>query len=421
VGLRERQDSRDIQIGAITESELSAWVHALDASFLLAVPEGAVTFFKELHIPGRSLGAFSVERCVGTLRSLDLEVTVPRGAVVGAEGITNVAVVPDHRRRGLLSRMMRLGLDGAAARGRALAALIASEYRIYGRFGFGPATCAVGYNIDVRRAGGVRIPGADDGTVETLNLDDVGRFGPELHERFRRTQPGAIARDHTGWRLRTGDLRNPYREWTQPMAVLYRGTDEVPAGMALYHADGTWQDGDPDFALTVHDLFAVHLTAAAALWRHLLTSEWATRVTAANIAPDDPLPLLLDNPRACVRQAGTGADHLWLRILDVARALQARTYDAPGRLVLDVTDRLGYASGRFVLQTGRDGNASVTPADEPADLAMDVSTLGTIYLGDQTVHRLAAAGLVTEGHTGAVARADRMLRTAVRPWCPDSF
>jgi len=122
-----------------------------------------------------------------------------------------------------------------------------------------------------------------------------------------------------------------------------------------------------------------------------------------------------------VARSSNGQDHLWLRVLDVARALEARTYGAPGRLVLDVTDRLGYASGRFALEAGPDGRASVSPAGEPADLTLDVSALGTIYLGDQTVPRLAAAGLVAEQRGGAVSRADRMLRTAARPWCPDGF
>jgi predicted acetyltransferase len=194
--------------------------------------------------------------------------------------------------------------------------------------------------------------------------------------------------------------------------------------MALFHVEDKWQDGDPDFALTVRDLLTVHPAAAAALWRHLLNMEWVRRITAVNIAPDDPLPLLLDNPRACVSRTSTGRDHLWLRVLDVPRALEARTYGAPGRLVLDVTDSLGYATGRFALEAGPDGRGSVTPVTppaEPADLSLDVSVLGTLYLGDQRVARLAAAGLVAEQRGGAVARADRMLRTAARPWCPDGF
>src|SRR5579859_622345 len=155
---------------------------------MATTPDGAVAYLRELFSPGRSLGAFSARHCVGTLRSLDLEVTVPGGAVVPAEGITNVGVVPGQRRRGLLSRMMRVSLDDAEARGRSIAALIASEYRIYGRFGFGAATSAAGYEIDVRRAGDVRVPTAEAGRVEPAGLEEVRRYGPELHDRFRRTQ-----------------------------------------------------------------------------------------------------------------------------------------------------------------------------------------------------------------------------------------
>jgi len=68
----------------------------------------------------------------------------------------------------------------------------------------------------------------------------------------------------------------------------------------------------------------------------------------------------MENPRACVPRPGSGRDHLWLRILDVARALQARGYDAPGRLVIEVTDRLGYTPGRFALRAAPDGTGTVT-------------------------------------------------------------
>jgi predicted acetyltransferase len=98
------------------------------------------------------------------------------------------------------------------------------------------------------------------------------------------------------------------------------------------------------------------------------------------------------------------------------RGIEIRTI-----LVLDIADRLGYAAGRFALEAAPDGQGSVSPAGEPPDLALDVSVLGMLYLGDQTVSRLAAAGLVAEQQKGAVARADRMLRTAARPWCPDGF
>jgi predicted acetyltransferase len=150
----------------------------------------------------------------------------------------------------------------------------------------------------------MRVQGSDDSSVESLSLDEIRRYGPELHERFRRIQVGAIPRDQVAWRLRTGELRNPYREWTEPAAVLCRGADGTPAGMTVYHVDDRWQDGDPDFALTVQDMFAVHPAATGALWRHLPGMEWVRRIVTASIGPDDPLPLRLGNPRACVPQPG---------------------------------------------------------------------------------------------------------------------
>jgi predicted acetyltransferase len=416
-----QRDAGDVEIRPITEDEVGAWVLAMDSCFLMPTPDGGVDYSREFYLPGRSLGAFSGQRCVGTFRDLDLEITVPGGAFVPAEGITNVGVVADHRRRGLLTRMMLAGLDDAVRRGRSIAALIASEYRIYGRFGFGPATRTTGYDIDVRRAGRVRLPHGDQCSVEPVSLDEFRRCGPELHERFRRTCAGALARDQRSWRVLTGALRNPYRRRTALCAVVCRDADGTPAGLALFHSRGDWTDGDPDYALTVSDMFAAHPRATAALWHYLLGVEWVNRVTAESVAPDDPLPLLLDNPRACQLRTGSGSDDLWLRVLDVPQVLQARAYDAPGRLVLEVADRLGYATGTFALAVAADGTGSVTRTDEPADLALDVSVLGTLYLGDQTASRLAAAGLATEQRPGAAQRADRMLRTAFRPWCPDGF
>lgn len=415
------QDASHVEVRPITENELGTWVRAMDSCFLMPTPEGGVDYGREFFSPGRSLGAFRGQRCVGTFRDLDLEVTVPGGAFLPAEGITNVGVVLDHRRRGVLTRMMRAGLDDAVRRGRSLAGLIASEYRIYGRFGFGPATRGTGYDIDVRRAGRVRVPDGDQCSVEPVSLDEVRRCGPELHERFRRTCVGALARDQRRWRVLTGVLRNPYRKRTVPSAVLCRDADGTPAGLALYNMRADWSASDPDYAMTVSDTFAAHPRAAAALWRHLLGVEWVNRVTVESVAPDDPLPLLVDNPRACVLRAGSGFDELWLRVLDVPRTLEARTYDAPGRLVLDVSDRLEYAAGTFAVEAAGDGTASVTRTSEPADLALDVSVLGTLYLGDQTVTQLAAAGWLTEQRPGAARRGDRMLRTAFRPWCPDGF
>jgi predicted acetyltransferase len=427
-----------ITIRVIEEAELGEWGKALSSGFMRPKGDGEVEFRREQFTPGRSLGAFDGARCVGTFRSTERELTVPGGATLVTDAITNVAVSATHRRRGLLTRMMTQDLAAASERGDSLAILIAAEYRIYGRYGFGPATGHKGYTIDKLRAGDVRVPAeAEGGSFELLTMEEQGKIGPELHDRFRCTQPGAIDRRTVNWRFLTGQLRQPGADWKEPLVVLYRDPPGRPAGMLAYTVTDEWPNFVTKSALKVRDHFAVDRAAAAALWRYALNVDWIDRVEISNIAPDDPLPLLLDDPRACVDGGDSSDDFMWVRILDAATAFGARSYAAPGRVVLQVSDRLGYADGRWAIEASEDGtgrcervgegsaagsaSGSASGSGEAADLALDVSTLGTLYLGNQSVARLHAAGLVTELRPGGVARAGALLHTDFRPWCPDVF
>src|SRR5579884_4104090 len=223
--------SAGIGIRVIGEDDLGAWGRAFNTGFLRPPGDGDVEFRREFFVPGRSLGAFDGERCVGTFRSFDLEMTVPGGDTVVTNAVTSVTVTSTHRRRGILSRMMTQDL-AVAVRGQSLAILDAAEYRIYGRFGFGPASGIAGWEIDVRRAGGVRVPPeAEGGTIELLTMDQVRAYGPELYDRFMRTRPGVIRRLPQRWRIGTGELRIPGVEWQEPFVALYRDPDGTPAGM----------------------------------------------------------------------------------------------------------------------------------------------------------------------------------------------
>ena len=114
-------------------------------------------------------------------------------------------------------------------------------------------------------------------------------------------------------------------------------------------------------------------------------------------------------------------DGLWLRVIDVVDALQRRGYSADDSIVLDIQDDfLPAAGGRFRLTTNG-GNATVARTDDGADVALTAADLGALYLGDQTFETLARAGRTTELASGARARADAMLRSDVRPWCPQIF
>ncbi|MFJ7077960.1 GNAT family N-acetyltransferase [Streptomyces sp. NPDC098781] len=412
-----------IDVRPITEADIPDWTRALNTGFLRppTVEDTEVADRASYIVPSRTLGAFDAGRCVATFRSFAQELTAVGGAGVPADAISNVTVTPTHRRRGLLTRMMAHDLTAAKDRGDVVATLIAAEYPIYGRYGFGAATSTAQWTIDVPRAGlDPRWAGPEDGgRIDIVDGADVRKSGPELYERVRRAQPGAVDRDERWWQVATGALCLDRSAWTDPFFAVYRSAGGQVQGLVSYQADDHWGDAkQPLNTATVKWLDAATPAAERALWRYLCSIDWITTVKTGRRAPDDLLPHFLPDPRAA--RITTLADWLWVRILDVVRALEARTYGGRGTLVIEVVDGSGPAGGRYRLEAAEDG-ASCTPTTAGADLTLDVADLATLWLGDESAVRLAALGRVREERAGAALSADALLRTSRRPWCPDVF
>ncbi|MEV1064698.1 GNAT family N-acetyltransferase [Streptomyces sp. NPDC050263] len=420
---RDLDHDHDLDIRTITDAELPDWMRTLRTGFLRppVVTDQGVADRRTTLADSRVFAAFDAGKCVATFRSFPQELTAVGGAHVPADAISNVAVVATHRRRGLLTRLMTDDLTAAKERGDVVATLIAAEYRIYGRYGFGPATTMTEWSIDVPRAGldpRRTVPG-DGGRIDLVDGEEVRRIGPWLHERLRLVQPGAVSRDEHWWASNTGLLQLYGGPWTEPFYAVYRSADGVVDGLVSYRADDTWSDAkQPLNTASVDWLIAATPAAERALWHFLCSIDWITRVKSGRRSPDDLLPLHLPDPRAA--SITTQADWLWVRILDVVAALEARTYDAAGTLVLEVVDRAGLAGGRFLLDATPDG-ATCAPTTRSADLTLEVSELATLWLGDQSAGRLAALGRLREERAGAARGADALLRTSGRPWCPDMF
>ncbi|MFF2330105.1 MULTISPECIES: GNAT family N-acetyltransferase [unclassified Streptomyces] len=412
-------------VRTITESEVPDWLRALNTGFLrppTVTPEEVAARLPRYDL-ARTQGVFDGGRCVATFRSFAQELTVVGGATVPADAVSNVTVSPTHRRRGLLSRMMATDLAAAKERGEVVATLIAAEYPIYGRYGFGPAAWSTEWEIDVPRAGldpRWSGPGAEDGgRIDLVSGADVRKLGPALHDRLRARQHGVTDRTAHWWEQTTGENRPGPGAWTEPFYAVHSTADGDADGLIIYRADGHWGDAkQPLNRATVADHIAVTPAAERALWHFVCSIDWITTVRTGHRAPDDLLPLLLPDPRAA--RIVTQADWLWVRVLDVVRALEARTYAVPGTLTLDIHDATGLTTGRYRLDASPSG-ATCAPTTATADLALDVRELGTLYLGDESPTRLAALGRIEELVPGAVARAEGMFRTARRAWCPDVF
>ncbi|MYQ45022.1 GNAT family N-acetyltransferase [Streptomyces sp. SID4985] len=412
-----------IEIRPVEEDEFEEWQRAMYTGFLMEpVPTpDQLEAHRRQFVNSRSLGAFDGGRCVGTFRSFAQEVTAVGGAPVRSNAVTNVSVSPTHRRRGLLTEMMRRDLAAAEERGDAVATLIAAEYPIYGRYGFGAATHATAWTVDVTRSGlGSRPPVLPDGArIDLVDGAEVRKLGPAFYERLRPALPGSVDRGEVWWEARTGVLRFA-RDWTEPYHAVLRSASGEVEGLVTYRCEVDSRLGEqPQHAVIVDGLLGSTPAAEAALWRFLCSIDWVTKVKSGRRSPDDVLPHLLPDPRAA--QIERHSDWLWVRFLDVAAALEARTYKRTGAVVLDVLDEGGPAGGRYRLEVSPEGASCTRAPGAGADLTLSASELATVWLGDGSLTRLAGIGRVREERTGAAREADALFRTPGRPWCPDVF
>ncbi|NGN63288.1 GNAT family N-acetyltransferase [Streptomyces sp. A7024] len=365
--------------------------------------------------PERSIAAWDESQLVGTTGAYSFRMVVPGGALVPTAGVTFVTVLPTHRRRGLLTSMMRRQLDDVRQRGEPLAALLASEPDIYGRFGYGAATQVLSAEIDTARVT-LRMPeGADAVRIRFADPEESLAACETVYERLLYSRPGTLARP-PGWAEKQLSDIAPAPGQSQLQAVLATTDDGEVAGYARYTV--TPQNHSGEGTVTAHAVQALTPAAEAALWRYLfgidLTSVVRTRATPV----DAPWQHLVSDIRRCGVSYGDG---MYVRIVDVPGALEARTYLTPVDVVLDVTDLFcPWNEGRWRL-FGDSSGASCKRTEDPADLALSARELGAAYLGGVSLTALAGAGRVTPLREGALAQASAAFGSHVAPWFPHGF
>lgn len=418
VGGRDRRrtvGTMPVDVRTISTSEAPAWVESMLHGFQRHLTEGET----EVAVGGldlaRTWGAFDGDRVVGTLRSWACELTLPGGGLVTTAALTNVTVTTTHRRQGLLTGMLTADLAEAAERGEAAGILVASEYPIYGRFGYGPATEHVTLTVDTKAA---RFGPRPPGSVHVADLSELRKVGPALYEQFRRQQPGSITRLDRWWDRICRVVTWPAEDTYKGYVLVGRSAGGEPDGYVRYHIDSSWEGRRPRSVLVVDELLAVTAEAYERLWRACCEVDWIVEVKAEDRRVDEVVPWMLADGRAV--QQSERADFMWVRPLDVPALLGARTYLAPGRVVLDVHDPLGYAAGRYVVEGGPDG-ATCARTTEAAELSLGVDVLGALSLGGVSPRVLAEAGQLMVHDSGALATADTMFRAAVTPWCSTWF
>lgn len=374
-----------------------------------------IEYMKKVIELDTRIAAYDGDTHVGSAGVFAFDMSTTSGRVVKTAGLTMVAVMPTHRRRGVLSAMMQKHLTEARAKSQPIAALWASEASIYGRYGYGLASFAGEASIERDRS---RFSGPIPAfEARFVSEDEAMALLPSLWDRARQIAPGMPSRSDSWWKnRRLLDIEAARAGFGPLQRVVFRiqGLDEA---YALYRTKLTFESPDIPVS-TVKILEAIGATARGTrvAWRYLCDLDLANRIEAQNLPVDHPLFLLLEEPRRahyCVHDA------LWVRIIDIETALAAREYSSSESIVLEIEDTsCPWNAGRFRLDGG---TGRATRTQEHADIHLPIGALGSAYLGGISFSRMAEVGTIEAKTPHAIEKADRLFRSNRAPWCPEIF
>ncbi|MBN2177260.1 MAG: GNAT family N-acetyltransferase [Demequinaceae bacterium] len=349
-----------------------------------------------------------------------LHMKVPGGTSIPVSGLTWVGTHPGHRRRRLLTTMVADHFERSRARGEAISILYAAESAIYQRFGYGLA--ARERRVRIKRRVKLRpIPGSEALTVR-LESADIDRHAPIVEAvQAARLRPGSLSEIPEGlFHEHFLDLEGE-RDGFERLRMLMIYDGETPKAYALFQRKDRREYGNPKGIVKVNLWGSVSAAATHRLWTVLSDLDLMDVTEAGKIALDDPLLHMIIDERSLT---STVRDNLWLRILDVKAALEARGYEADCDVTIELTDaRLPDNAGVWRIRVDG-GTAEVTrigDVGDPADLGLSIQELGAAYLGGNALESLQNAALVDERTPGSLHALSLAMRSPVSPVSNISF
>jgi GNAT superfamily N-acetyltransferase len=340
---------------------------------------------------------------------------------VPCAGLSWVGVHPDHRRKGVLTAMLRDHFERVHDEdGAHVSALHASEPAIYGRYGYGLASL----ELQVTVATGVTLTAPDlEERADTVSIQFGTASDPGVPERMRACHLAhadlGSAVGAVGYYARICAQWPQHARGKESWRVLFARRDGVDVGFAMFRRTHKWDRARPAGEIEVGALVG-DPSARLALLRRLVDFDLIATVKVGTVGVDDPLMAWIGGPRSASDVATY--DNLWVRLVDLDAALQDRTWSAPCDVVVEVTDRAApWNEGRWRIRASDAGDATVERTSGEADIRLGVDALGAAYLGGGNLVARQRAGQVTERRTGAVAELWRSMRTDVAPTAAVAF
>lgn len=360
----------------------------------------------KMHDLGRFRVAFDDGHIVGAAASYAMDVSLPGGAIVPMGGVTWVSTAATHRRQGLMRRVVGAVHDDIDARGEPVATLYAAEGGIYEHLGYGIGTRTLINSIDTRQAQMRAEYRTAPGSVRFLEGDDAVPAVSAIWERFQKRRAGETGRTPEVQHY-LFEQRSKPSESMSPMAYLAHAD-----GYVAYRIDSKWNEGHPGGTLHITELAALTPEAHAALWQTLLSIDLVGEIRSRSIAIDDPLPFLLENPRAF--RTCESNDGVWVNVRDIPVSFGARNYRTTDCIVVEVDGK------RWAIDGGPDGGTCTAVRTRP-DLVTSHAWFSSLLYGGMLPSALVAGRRMTARDEGVLARADVFFTTSLAPHCQDMY
>lgn len=358
---------------------------------------------------GSPLGGFVNGELQGVVNGYDSSIVLPGGNRLRHLAVTHVGVSPTHARRGIARRLLTEQLRQARAKGFVVAGLRASDARIYGRYGYGIASWSVRQDVDLVNGGRLKPRHRDD-------IRQVDALSFELFKRIANASPAPRAATLMRWDAWWEIQRFRAAHASTPVHAVVIGPEGVERGYLRFHvqpSENWFTSGQR--TIIVDDIVAHDDDAWRGLMGHILSQDILHKVVLPSRPVDDPLPLLVENPRAV--QISDLRDESWIRPLDLKEFLNGRKYGRNSRVIFKVSDPI-LPENTGVWSLSAKGAERIR---ESAAFELSLQTVTELVFGTQSAFTLAAAGRIDAGSDDIAALDDAFAAGGTKPHSGISF
>ncbi len=332
------------------------------------IVEGNSVYVAE--VDGEVCGGFTIEHMDAT-----------RGdAVLRCGGVAGVAVLPESRFSGIGREMMRFGLERMRSDGYALSSLYPFKEGYYRRLGYEVAGQRFRISVDADRLPAV----SSELAIRAGGAGDWEAFA-EVYGVFARRYSGMWTRSEMYWR--------DFLKERSPAGVAYLLGDPAEGYVAVPQLGDFWGETSArEVVWTTPGGYRAALCVLKNLGVNRKRMTWFEPSDSPYLAQffDYGAAVSLDR-------------QIMFRVVDVAAALGGLRAEAEGEFSVEVLDDgLAENRGPWLVRFGGDG--VFVERTDSADFRIGIGAFSQAVLGQPSLDRLAAHGLVSGGNVEAACR-----------------